>query len=75
MHDGAALEERGIPSVAICSEVFFAAGKVQAKALGYDDLEPITVDHPIQSLTSDQIRNRANGIVKKIAAALTIQFE
>lgn len=70
MHDGAALEERGIPSVAICSEVFFAAGKVQAKALGYDNLEPITVGHPIQSLTTDQIRNRADGIVKKITAAL-----
>ena len=70
MHDGAALEERGIPSVAICSEVFFAAGKVQAKALGYDNLEPITVGHPIQSLTTDQIRNRADGIVEKITAAL-----
>ena len=71
MHDGAALEERGIPSVAICSDVFFAAGKVQAKALGYDDLEPITVGHPIQSLTPDQVRSRADGIVEKISAALT----
>ena len=70
MHDGAALEERGIPSVAICSEVFFAAGKVQAKALGYNNLAPITVGHPIQSLTADQIRSRADGIVEKISAAL-----
>ena len=65
------MEERGIPSVAICSEVFFAAGKVQAKALGYNDLEPITVGHPIQSLTTDQIRGRAVGIVEKITTALT----
>lgn len=71
MHDGAALEERGIPSVAICSEVFFAAGKVQAKALGYENLEPITVGHPIQSLTTDQVRSRADGIVEKITSALT----
>ena len=71
MHDGAALEEHGIPSVAICSEVFFAAGKVQAKALGYENLEPITVGHPIQSLTTDQVRSRADGIVEKITSALT----
>ena len=71
MHDGAALEERGIPSVAICSEVFFAAGKVQANALGYDNLEPITVEHPIQSLTTEQVRSRAEGIVEKITSALT----
>ena len=64
------MEERGIPSVAICSDVFFAAGKVQAKALGYNDLQPITVGHPIQSLTADQIRSRADGIVEKITAAL-----
>jgi len=51
--------------------VFFAAGKVQAKALGYNELEPISVEHPIQSLTPNQIRGRAAGIVNKIADALT----
>ena len=71
MHDGTALEERGIPSVAICSDVFFAAGEVQAKSLGYSDFHPITVEHPIQSLTRDQIRSRADGIAEKIAAVLT----
>ena len=49
------LEERGVPSVVICTEVFFAAGKVQARVLGYNELEPLTFAHPIQSLTQDQI--------------------
>jgi hypothetical protein len=71
VHDGTALEERGIPSVSICSDVFFAAGEVQAKSLGYRDFHPTTVDHPIQSLTHDQIRGRADGIVEKINAVLT----
>ena len=71
MHDGSVLEELGVPSVAICTEVFFAAGKVQARALGYNELEPLTVVHPIQSLTPEQIRERAEGIVDKIAARLT----
>ncbi|RKU17369.1 hypothetical protein C6501_04275 [Candidatus Poribacteria bacterium] len=71
MHDGSVLEERGVPSVAICTEVFFAAGKVQARVLGYNELEPLTVAHPIQSLTPEQIRERADGIVDKIAARLT----
>ena len=71
MHDGSVLEERGVPSVAICTEVFFAAGKVQARVLGYNELEPLTVAHPIQSLTSEQIRGRAEGIVDKIVERLT----
>jgi len=51
--------------------VFFAAGEVQAKVLGYSDFHPITVEHPIQSLTPDQIRGRADGIVEKIVTVLT----
>ena len=71
MHDGSVLEERGVPSVAICTEMFFAAGKVQARVLGYNDLEPLTVEHPIQSLTKEQIRARADGIVDLIVDRLT----
>ena len=71
MHDGSVLEERGVPSVAVCTEVFFAAGQVQARVLGHSDLEPLTVAHPIQSLTADQIRERAEGAVEEIVARLT----
>ncbi|MDE0318223.1 MAG: hypothetical protein OXM61_25355 [Candidatus Poribacteria bacterium] len=70
MHDGSVLEERGVPSLAICTEVFFAAGKVQARVLGHNELEPLTVTHPIQSLTQEQIRGRAEGIVEKIVERL-----
>ena len=44
---------------------------MQAESLGYNDFHPITVEHPIQSLTRDKIRSRADGIVEKIAAVLT----
>ncbi len=71
MHDGSVLEEHGVPSVAICTEVFFSAGKVQARVLGHSDLEPLTVEHPIQSLTKEEIRQRADGIVEKIVDRLT----
>ena len=71
MHDGTILEEHGVPSVAICTEVFFSAGKVQARVLGHSDLEPLTVEHPIQSLTKEEIRQRADGIVEKIVDRLT----
>lgn len=70
MHDGSVLEERGIPSIAICTEVFYAAGKVQARVLGYSSLEPLTVPHPIQSLTPQQIRQRAEEIIDKISERL-----
>ena len=60
-----------MPSVAICTDVFFSAGKVQARVLGHSALEPLTVPHPIQSLTPAQIRQRAEGVVDKIAERLT----
>ncbi|MCG9127172.1 hypothetical protein JT359_06165 [Candidatus Poribacteria bacterium] len=72
MHDGSVLEERGVPSLAICTEVFFAAGKVQARVLGHSELEPLTVAHPIQSLTPEQIRNRADDVVDSIVERLTV---
>ena len=50
--------------------MFRAAGEVQAKSLGYRDFHPIAVAHPIQSLTRDEIRSRADGIVDKIVAVL-----
>lgn len=71
MHDVSLLEERGIPCVAICTEVFFSAGKVQARVLGYNDLVPLTVEHPIQSLTKEQIHSRADAILDKIVDRLT----
>lgn len=71
MHDGSVLEERGVPSVAICSEVFFSAGKVQARVLGYNEMEPLTVAHPIQSLTQEQIQERADSVIDKIIERLT----
>ncbi len=70
MHDGSALEKRGIPSIAICTEVFYAAGKVQARVLGHSNLEPLTVPHPIQSLTPQQIQQRAEGIIDRITERL-----
>lgn len=70
MHDGSVLEEHDVPSVVVCTEVFFSAGKVQARVLGYSDLEPLTVEHPIQSLTKEQIHSRADGIVDKIVDRL-----
>ena len=71
MHDGSILEERGVPSVGICTEVFFSAGKIQARVLGYKELEPLTVGHPIQSLTQEQIQARADSVVDKIIERLT----
>ncbi len=70
MHDGSVLEEHGVPSVAICTEVFYSAGKVQARVLGHKELEPLTVAHPIQSLTPEQIQHRADGIVDSIVERL-----
>jgi len=46
VHDTAALEGEGIPSVFVASGEFVSAAESQARALGFD-AAPIYTSHPI----------------------------
>ena len=70
MHDIAALEERGIPSVFVASTEFVDAAAAQARALG---LEPaaVYVPHPIQDRTDREMEAIADAAVEAVLAAVT----
>ena len=70
MHDIAALEERGIPSVFVASTEFVDAAAAQARALG---LEPaaVYVPHPIQDRTDQEMEAIADAAVEAVLAAVT----
>jgi hypothetical protein len=69
VHDIAAIESSGIPSVLVASKGFVEAAEVQARALG---ISPATVfvAHPIQDRTDEEMRTLADRSVAEIVASL-----
>jgi hypothetical protein len=52
----------GIPSAAIITAEFVGETKLTRQALGMPDLEPVVIDHPVSSITQDQIDARIRQI-------------
>lgn len=71
MHDSVFFEDQGIPTATIISTEFKRAARAQADALGASAFQAITVAHPIQPLTRDEVRTLADGAFDEIVARLT----
>jgi len=59
MHDGISLESLGIPTAVIVTTTFLHEARVQREALGMQGLVPVVIEHPLSSLSDDEIRGRA----------------
>jgi hypothetical protein len=71
VHDGIAFEERQIPTAVLATEVFLNAARVQAQALGMPKFTVISVPHPVQNLTPDEVRQRADLVIEEVVQKLT----
>lgn len=65
IRDSVALETLGIPSAAIITTEFVCETHLTRRALGMPDLEPVVIDHPVSSLTHDEIATRVAQIRKQ----------
>lgn len=59
MHDGFSLESLGVPTAVIVTSAFLHEARVQRAALGMIGLVPVVIEHPLSSLTEEEIRGRA----------------
>jgi len=59
MHDGISLESLGIPTAVIVTTTFLHEARVQREALGMQGLVPVVIEHPLSSLSDEEIRGRA----------------
>jgi len=59
MHDGYSLESLGVPTAVIVTTTFLHEARVQRAALGMAGLAPVVIEHPLSSLTDEEIRARA----------------
>lgn len=59
MHDGVELESLGVPTAVVVTEAFLHEATVQRRALGMTGLQPVVIEHPLSTLTEDEIEARA----------------
>jgi hypothetical protein len=71
VRDAVDLEARGIPTVAIHTEVFMNSAIAHTAAFGRPDLRFVSVEHPIAAITDGELRDRAEVIVDAVADVLT----
>ena len=61
-----ALEELSIPTAVIVTTEFVREAHNQAAVLGMPDLEPVVIDHPLSTLSAEQIGARAEQAVPQV---------
>jgi hypothetical protein len=66
-----ALENRGVPTVVICTKPFLDSALVHARTFGRPTFLPVVIPHPLAGLGPVLVRERAASIQDIIAAALT----
>jgi hypothetical protein len=59
MHDGISLESLGVPTAVIVTSTFLHEAKVQREALGMKGIVPVVIDHPLSSISDEEIGARA----------------
>ena len=62
IRDAVALEKLGVPSAAIITTEFVRETQLTRQALGMPDFEPVVIDHPVSSITQEEIDLRVRQI-------------
>ena len=65
MHDGIACETLGLPTAVVITTAFVSEARLQGRALGMSELEPVVITHPLSSLTDDEIEGRAQEVIEQ----------
>lgn len=70
MHDGIHVENAGIPSATICTDRFHPTAAGMAKMWGAPDYPTLFTKHPIENLTREQLRLRAEELAPQVVRVL-----
>ncbi|GGH48884.1 UGSC family (seleno)protein [Microbacterium album] len=71
--DGILLERAGVPTVSIVSSSFYPSGQAMAAVQGFPGFEFIAVQHPIASLSAEELRERAETAIPEIVRILGVE--
>lgn len=62
-----ALEELGVPTAVIVTSEFVRESRAQSTVLGMPQLGIVVIDHPLSTLSGDQISARAQQAMPQVA--------
>ena len=75
MHDVLVFEDRGIPTVLLCTEPFMNSAREHAEAFATPDYQAIRVGHPLASLPPEQAQIRGDEALARMVGVLLGQPE
>ena len=70
MHDGIEMEKLGIPTASIVTHVFINTANAMTKMMGVPDFDYVVAQHPLSSLTDQEIRQRAVELAPEVERIL-----
>ncbi len=65
------LENRGVPTVVLCTDPFLNSAFRQANTFGRKDFRPLGFPHPLGGLTPDMVAARASQLEQAVIETLT----
>ena len=68
MHDAVSLESANVPTAVVVTREFLHEARTQRAALGMEALEPVVIEHPLSTLTNEEIGGRAADAVPGVKA-------
>jgi len=71
VHDGIHVEKAGIPAAVICTDRFKGTATAMAKMWGAADFPVVYTLHPVGTLDSSGIKERAGELIDPVVAVLT----
>ena len=67
------LENRGIPTVVICTGPFLDSANIHARIYGRSGFQPVVITHPLGGIEAERVNEKAAAAVEQIIAAWTRQ--
>ena len=65
------LENRGVPTVVLCTDPFLNSAFRHANSFGRKDFRPLGFPHPLGGLKPEQVAVRANELEQAVIETLT----
>ena len=70
MHDGIEMEKLGVPTASIVTHVFINTANAMTKMMGVPDFEYVVAQHPLSSLTDQEVKERAAQLAPEVERIL-----
>ena len=67
------LENRGIPTVVICTGPFLDSANIHARIYGRSGFQPVVITHPLGGIEAERVNEKAAAAAEQIIAALPRQ--